>query len=166
MLEKTARIAEHATLTGCLSSGATYAARSYNAALDHLIEGGHVPATLFPKLAEDAALGEVGFASAQLAGYVEGSLPREPKGKKSLVIGDRNIVIGGLDEIADMVTERLPDWIRSSRREGEQSVTEPAPPSPTPPPPGSAPLARLTRPEEQTDLESLRPEEWRSDEPR
>jgi hypothetical protein len=154
MLEKTARVAEHATLTGCLADGARYAARSYNAALEYLIEGRHVPADLFPKLAEDAPLGEVGFASAQLAGYVGESCQGVRAGKKGLLIGDGNIVIGGLDEIADMVRERLPEWMRTSRKEAP-SETPPPPPAP---PPGSAPLARLTRLEEPTGIKALRPE--------
>jgi hypothetical protein len=98
MLEKTARLAEHASLVGALSGGTGYAIRSYNAVLDHLAAQGQLSPTLFAPLPESASLAEVGFASAQLAGYLSEGLPdARSERRKGGMFGNGNVIIGSLD---------------------------------------------------------------------
>src|ERR1051326_9229540 len=77
MLDKTAKLAEHATLTGSLSNGKSYAIRSYNAVVEHMASTTEIPSALFPLLSESASLGDVGIASAQLAEYLRAALPEQ-----------------------------------------------------------------------------------------
>src|SRR5687767_3010068 len=123
MLEKTEQLAENASLTGSLAGGKEYAVRSYNSILKHLIDTGEVPAALFPPLPDDASIDEVGIASAQLAGYLRGGLTQTPSaaGRPSGLLGDGNVFfnVGSLGEIADLVRENLPEWLRGKRSEKE-----------------------------------------------
>jgi hypothetical protein len=121
MLEKTAKMVEHATLTGAMGGGREFAVRSYNSVRGHLEGIGEIPARLFPSLPDDASLDDVGIASAQLAEYLRAGLT-EPRER---VVGDGNIMInlGHLGDIAEMVRENLPEWLRSrhSARRSEQA---------------------------------------------
>src|SRR5260370_41796683 len=76
MLEKTASMAEHASLTGSMGGGKDVAVRSYNSVLEHLANLGEIPAGLFPPLPADANLDSAGLARAQLAEYLRGGLPQ------------------------------------------------------------------------------------------
>src|SRR5437763_1446983 len=126
MLEKTASMAEHASLTGSMSGGKEVAARSYNSVVEHLAGSGEIPAGLFPPLPADASLDAAGIASAQLAEYLRAGLPEEEqqKGKGGSMIGGDGFVInlGGLGDIGELVREHLPEWLRGKR--GEPEATE------------------------------------------
>jgi hypothetical protein len=167
LLEKTAKMAEHATLTGSLSNGKAYAIRSYNAVVEHLASTMEIPAALFPLLAESASLGDVGIASAQLAEYLRAGLPESGVG--DAVIG-RFINKGDLAEIAEMAREHVLDQIRRKFRERSHDPAPPAAPrapaAPSrPAPPAGAPgtppppVAQLWHPPQSAGLEELRPEQ-------
>src|SRR5712691_1891511 len=132
MLEKTASMAEHASLTGSMGGGKDVAVRSYNSVLEHLANLGEIPGGLFSPLPADANLDSAGIASAQLAEYLRAGLP-EPEqqgapGQMGSKLGDHNVLfnIGSLGEIADVIRENLPEWLRGKRSqtEPEQSSAE------------------------------------------
>src|SRR5438132_7848873 len=105
MLEKTASMAEHASLTGSMSGGKEFAARSYNSVVEHLASIGEVPAGLFPPLPADASLDAAGIASAQLAEYLRAGLPEPEQQQGGAALGNGNIIVnmGGLSELGEMV---------------------------------------------------------------
>jgi hypothetical protein len=122
MLEKTASMAEHASLTGSMAGGKEFAVRSYNSVLTHLGEQGEIPAALFPPLPEGDSLDEVGIASAQLAEYLRAGISEpESQGGAGAKLGDGNVFfnIGGLGDIGELVREHLPEWLRGKREQGQ-----------------------------------------------
>src|SRR5262245_32982811 len=149
MLEKTAKLAQDASLTGSLAGGKDFAIRSYNSVLQHLTQGDEVPAALFQPLADSASIDDVGFASAQLAEYLREGLPESQPGagqagRHGPMLGNDNVFfnIGSLGEIADLVRENLPEWLRGKRSEpetaqGTASQSETSQQSAAPPPPGA-----------------------------
>jgi hypothetical protein len=174
MLEKTTSMAEHASLTGSMAGGKEFAVRSYNATLQHLGSTGEIPAALFPPLPETAGMDEVGIASAQLAEYLRAGLPEQRGNEQGMKLGDGNVFfnIGGLGEIADMVRENLPEWLRGKREQGqpeaerqasEQTDHPPPPGNPRPPSGGPAASARLPLPPQRARIEELRPERQQED---
>ena len=70
LLHTTAKLAEHASLTGALSGGEKRCIRQYNNALNRLAESGAVSEGLFEPLEEGAPFGEVGVACKLLAAYL------------------------------------------------------------------------------------------------
>ena len=185
MLEKTASMAEHASLTGSMGGGKDVAVRSYNSVLEHLANLGEIPGGLFSPLPADANLDSAGIASAQLAEYLRAGLP-EPEqqgapGQTGSKLGDHNVLfnIGSLGEIADVIRENLPEWLRGKRSQPEpaQSSEEPQQTASPAPPPGasaasgrgpgqSPPIARLSLPPQQARIEELRPERQQQETPR
>jgi hypothetical protein len=174
MLEKTASMAEHASLTGSMGGGKDVAVRSYNSVLEHLASIGEIPAGLFSPLPADTNLDSVGIASAQLAEYLRESLPEAPtgKGKGGALVGGDNVIIslGGLGDIADLVREHLPEWLRSKRSQpepeqnpAERRETASSASSPTPPPASArgngdpSSVHRPSLPQQQVRIEELRP---------
>lgn len=156
LLDKTAKVAEHGSLTGSLNSGKAYAVRSYNSVRQHVVGKGEAPEGIFPPLPENSGLADVGIACAQLAEYLRAGLPEIPRPHKGghkgafLKAGEGDVIIslGDLGDIGEMVRERLPEWIRGKK--------PPSPPEPPPPPegnPGDPYVARLS------GLEDLRPGE-------
>jgi hypothetical protein len=177
MLEKTTSLAENASLTGSMSGGREFAIRSYNSVLQHLSSTGEIPAALFPPLPETASLDEVGIASAQLAEYLRAGLPEAEKQAgegEGMKLGDGNVFfnIGSLGEIADMVRENLPDWLRGKREQKEpQSERQEAAQSeptqaPNPPSGGPAATSRAPLPPQRARIEELRPERQGEETPR
>jgi hypothetical protein len=171
MLEKTASMAEHASLTGSMAGGKEFAVRSYNSVLTHLAEQGEIPAALFPPLPEGASLDEVGIASAQLAEYVRAGIPepQEGQGAGASKLGDNNVFfnIGGLGEIGELVREHLPEWLRGKREQNQpQAESQEATASDHPPPAETPnPAVRLhpratgaPLPPQRARIEELRPE--------
>lgn len=77
LLTTTARLAEHASLTGALSGGEKRCIRQYNNALNRIAEIGAVSEGLFDPLEEGAPFGEVGVACKLLAAYLEGEFDDE-----------------------------------------------------------------------------------------
>jgi len=172
MLDKTAKLAEHATLTGSLSNGKSYAIRSYNAVVEHLASSTEIPSALFPLLSESASLGDVGIASAQLAEYLRAALPEQ----QDNLLFKGFFTKGELGEIADLAREHVLDQVRRRFRErdrhgrAERHEPSPPPPAPPPPPPPGRPtaaaagasepgVARLWQPPQGSGLEDLRPEQ-------
>jgi hypothetical protein len=160
LLDKTAKVAEHGSLTGSLSGGKAYAIRSYNSILEHVSSTGQAPKTLFPPLPENASLADVGIACAQLAEYLRAGMPEPPRRGKGAFMkaggqdGEVVISLGELGDLGDLVRERLPEWLRGKRG--------PRPPEPPPPPSGGSTsteeprVARLWQPEGGSGLEELR----------
>lgn len=174
MLEKTTSMAEHASLTGSMGGGKDVAVRSYNSVLQHLASIGEIPAGLFLPLDADANLDSVGIASAQLAEYLRAGLP-EPEqqgapGQTGSKLGDHNVLfnIGSLGEIADVIRENLPEWLRGKRGQPEpaenasehtQGSEAPSPPHTAAPASTEPPrVARASLPPQQARIEELRPE--------
>ena len=133
LLESTAKIAEHASLTGALDQGQKASLRQYNAILERLKETEEIPGVLFPPLEEDASFDEIGVACKQLAAYLqeeeEPAKDRRPQG------GDFHgpiIKIGGnLKDLGEIIRDALPEWMRSGRwdvftPEEEPKESEPA----------------------------------------
>jgi hypothetical protein len=157
-----------------MAGGQEVAVRSYNSVIEHLSSTGEIPASLFPPLAADANLDSVGIASAQLAEYLREGLPesqQEQRGKGPALVGGDSVIVnlGGLGDIAELVREHLPEWLRGKRREPEMETSS-AERQETVPHAGAAsqgssarssgepPIARLTLPPQQTRIEELRPE--------
>jgi hypothetical protein len=176
MLEKTEQLAQNASLTGSLAGGKDFAIRSYNSVLHHLSETSEIPSAIFPPLADSASIDDVGFASAQLAEYLREGLPESQQtagqsGQPGRILGDGNVLfkIGSLGEIAELVRENLPEWLRGKRAEPESTQgsaerTESTQQSAPPPPPGAQatsgtpPPARMPLPPRQARIEELRTE--------
>lgn len=173
MLEKTASMAEHASLTGSMGGGKDVAVRSYNSVVEHLGSLGEIPAGLFPSLDADANLDSVGIASAQLAEYLREGLPEpaKPQGKGALIGGDGFVInVEGLSEIGELVREHLPEWLRgkrsqtaaeqssTERREGSESTSSATPPPASARGNGDPPAVhRPSLPQQQVRIEELRP---------
>jgi hypothetical protein len=175
MLEKTASMAEHASLTGSLAGGKEFAARSYNSVVEHLARIGEIPPGLFSPLSEDTSLDAVGIASAQLAEYLRAGLPDEEQQKAkggSMIGGDGFVInLGGLGDIGELVREHLPEWLRGKRGQPEptenasaqsESAEAPAPPNAAAsagPSGEPARVARLSLPSQRARIEELRAEQ-------
>jgi hypothetical protein len=169
MLEKTGKMAEHATMTGSLSNGKGYAIRSYNAVVEHLASTMEIPPALFPLLPDSASLGDVGIASAQLAEYLRAGMPEAGEGTSFFKSFFNK---GELNEIAEMAREHVLEQVRRKFREREAGQGRPEhrePPPPPPPPPAARaaepkaaapepPVAPLWKPPQTSGLEELRPE--------
>ena len=135
MLKQMYRLAEHASLTGAFSAGATDAVTQYNLILARLAELGAELGILFPPLPQDASFDRLGVASKLLEGYLEEEAPTPPVSAQAGL--GHNIVIGGnitgledLQDIGRMVRENLPDFLR--KRIGSESQPGTAPPAPRP----------------------------------
>jgi len=73
MLREIADLAENASLTGSLSTGAPRAVQRYNAVLRQLVESGDVPKGIFDELnVETADFGQFGVDARLLASYIKG----------------------------------------------------------------------------------------------
>jgi len=144
LLRETARIAEHASLTGSLEKGSRLAIRQYNAIIRHLQDNGTVPDDLFPELDEqECPFDELGVAARLLEGYLEddddeasGESEREKEGKRKRV--EIKFNTGGtqdLHSLAEIIRASLPEIVREHLR-------YPGPPEPpTPPTPPTPPVA-------------------------
>jgi hypothetical protein len=143
LLRETARIAEHASLTGTLEKGSRLAIRQYNAIRDHLENIEEVPADLFPSLDEDEdGFDELGVAARLLDNYLDDEVDAEgppPKGKTKHLefrFGTGGFTDGGdlsnLRNIGEIIRSHLPEVLR-------EHMAAPAPPSaPAPPAPPAA----------------------------
>lgn len=174
MLEKTASMAEHASLTGSMAGGKEVAVRSYNSVVEHLASNGEVPTGLFPPLPADANLDSAGIASAQLAEYLRAGLPDTEQqgapGEANMKLGDGNVFfnIGGLGDVGELIREHLPEWLKGKRAVPEdQPAVESQEGTPAAAPDTGASAARgksepadarLSLPSQQARIEELRPE--------
>ncbi len=146
ILKQMHRVAEHSSLTGALTEGATDAVTQYNLILTHLADRGvlsGIAVSLFPPLPPDASFDRLGVASRLLEGYLE----EELTGSAPVGNGQGDIIFSnhaGLQEIQDlgrMVRENLPDFLR--RRPGGESdaggAGRPEDTTPTDRAPGASP---------------------------
>src|SRR5215212_7889908 len=79
LLERMRSLAQEATMTGALRGAGGYASQQYNGLLGLLTRQGILIPEYFPPLDEDASMGAVGFAAAQLAEYLRGEFPEAAK---------------------------------------------------------------------------------------
>ncbi len=131
LLRTTARLAEHASLTGALSGGEKRCIRQYNSVLNRLVGAGVVPDGLFDSLEEDAKFGEVAVACSLLAAYLKDEFDDEsdePSMEETLNQARnrlnrvrnrlRNRVGASVDEgvdlkeLGELIRQALPDFLK------------------------------------------------------
>jgi hypothetical protein len=147
LLESTANMAEHASLTGTLKEGQKVSVRQYNAILDRLREIEEIPGTLFPPLEEEASFDEVGVACKQLAAYLqEEEEPAKSRPRERPFLEDSPIInIGGdLKDLGQLIRDALPEWVQKGRWDIFTPEKEPKESEP----------ARESEPQNLNDLES------------
>jgi hypothetical protein len=128
VLERLCDLAKQATRHGSLRDGETYAIQQYNAILAALPAQGIEPPSYFPPLPEDAGMGALGFASAQLAEYLseiaetEANGPAESAGAGQGASFFNQLFSGGeFQHIGEAMREAMPEWMREARRWREAS---------------------------------------------
>jgi hypothetical protein len=120
MLNGTAEMAQHATLTGALDGGAPAASAQVNRAVRFLEQKGMLPPGFFEPLSQEASFAEVGVAASQIVSYLSddeteatSSSTHDERGGHNVV----NIGFGGLKElrelkgIGEMIRSHLPEWL-------------------------------------------------------
>lgn len=128
MLESTAKMAEHASITGTLKQGQKVSVRQYNAVLDRLRETEEIPDALFPLLEEDTSFDEVGVACKQLAAYLkEEEEQAKARSWEQLRVGDTPIInIGGdLKDLGKLIRDALPEWMKKGHMDSFTPGKEP-----------------------------------------
>jgi len=144
LLRETARIAEHASLTGSLEKGSRLAIRQYNAIRDHLENIEAVPESLFPELDEDEdGFDELGVAAKLLENYLEDDpedAPAPPKEKSRHL--EFKFGTGSFEDAGDLRNLRnIGEILRSHLPEILRDHVHPVPPvPPTPPTPPVPPV--------------------------
>jgi hypothetical protein len=172
MLREIADLAENASLTGGLSSGAPRAVQRYNAVLRQLVETGAVPKDIFEELnPETTDFGQLGVDARLLASFLKGQGDSGGNGDASVLIRLAPFIRGedlaalvkehinqGVQISSNVITALAPflgsDQLGSLVREHMLSgaPTPPTPPSPPSPAPGGGMtmedlIAQLRRPE-------------------
>lgn len=151
VLERLCELAKQATRHGTLRDGQSYAVQQYNAILAALAAQGIEPPSYFPPLPDDAGLGALGFASAQLAEYLSEFAEAqagdtEEAGGPGGAFSNPFFGSGDFRHIGEAVREAMPEWIRESRRWRDvQRGKRPAPPGQ----PGGGPAPESRPPGEQ-----------------
>jgi hypothetical protein len=174
MLDRTAEMVQEVDVTGDAGQRSAAAIRSYNATLQHLASMGQVPAALFPPLADDASLADVGISSAQLAEYLRGGLPEEAQVQPKSPSITRNLIFSGpvdmggsrdKDDLGQMIRDHLAEWFGGAKPEStpgaaEEPAGEAAAPSDRSAPANAQPAAGSRRAAlpSQARVEELRPE--------
>lgn len=153
MLREIADLAENASLTGGLASGAPRAVQRYNAILRQLVESGDLPRGIFEELdPETTDFGQLGVDSRLLASYLKGKGDGNGNSDASILVRLAPFVRG--EDLAAMVKEHLSRGIELSAnvitalapfmnsdqlgqlvREHLISTPQEEPMRPTPPPP-------------------------------
>ena len=133
MLNTTAKMAEHASMTGSMSEGQKAGIRQYNNVLKHLQETDTIPEGLFVSVEEDASFDELGVSCSQLAAYLEG-MTEEPKvrnGRSGNVnapyinmAGCLPDMIPDMKEMGKMIRNAMPSWIREQMEKEEPEEEE------------------------------------------
>ena len=148
LLRETARIAEHASLTGSLEKGSRLAIRQYNAIRAHLENTGVIPEELFPELDEDdCQFDELGVAAKLLDGYLddEAEPGKEESGNRrkrvEVKFGAGMGEFGDFKGLAEMIRASLPEIVREHLRYPPEPPTPPRPPEPPTPPVAPEPPA-------------------------
>lgn len=143
LLSETARLSEHASLTGSLEKGSKLGIRQYNAIREHLQEIGAIPEDLFPDLDEDeCGFDELGVATKLLETYLEDEEPEETPRREERKHRHVHIGFGGqggfvdLKNLGEIIRTQLPEILWEYRQTPPTPPTPPEPPTPpTPPPP-------------------------------
>ena len=127
LLERIHRLAEESSRRGMMRDGQAYLIQQYHAIVASLAQRGHRLPDYFPELGEDATLGMVGFASAQVAEYLLESVEAEEAARGEGEATDTGQSFfekffnsGEFQHIGEAMREAMPDWVRASRaaREG------------------------------------------------
>jgi hypothetical protein len=106
MLREIADLAENASLTGGLASGAPRAIRRYNAVLGQLVESGSVPKGIFEELnPETSDYGQLGVDARLLASYLKGQGESNGNGDTSMLIRLAPFIRG--EDLALLVKEHI-----------------------------------------------------------
>jgi hypothetical protein len=154
ILNELSEVAEHATLTGSLSSGVRQAAQSYNGALAFLTARGSLPEGMFDPMDVDRAdYGEIGVQCRLLLAATNVERRREGRGYGDVValapflksedlaelvreqIGEATLptdLLAGLAPFLD--SETLGSLVRRRMGRIPEPPAPPSPPSPTVPP--------------------------------
>ena len=129
MLNATAEMAEHASMTGSMAEGQKAGIRQYNNVLKHLQETDTVSEGLFVSVEEDASFDELGVCCSQLAAYLDG-MTAEPKirhGRSGNVNAPYINMAGCLPDMqkmGDMIRNAMPSWIREQMEKEEPEEEE------------------------------------------
>src|SRR5262249_54986323 len=122
LLERIHRLAEESSRRGMMKDGQTYLIQQYHAIVANLAEHGRSLPAYFPPLGEDATLGMVGFASAQVAEYLLESIEaEEATGEEGNPPGtgpsffEKFFNSGEFQHIGEAMREAMPDWMRAAR---------------------------------------------------
>lgn len=107
MLREIADLAENASLTGGLATGASRAVQRYNAVLRQLVESGSVPKGIFDELnVETTDFGQLGVDARLLASYLKGQEGESgSRGEASVLVRLAPFVRG--DDLALLVKEHI-----------------------------------------------------------
>ncbi len=144
LLRETARIAEHASLTGSLQKGSRLAVKQYNAIRQHLEDTGAIPEDLFPELDEDESdFDELGVAAKLLDGYLddedESSSPENKNKHKRFEFNFGSTSdMHDLRSFGEIIRSQMPEILR------EHFDVKIVPPTPTPPVPPAPPTHGFT----------------------
>src|SRR5436190_7312044 len=126
LLERIHRLAEESSRRGMMRDGQAYLIQQYHAIVTSLAGRGHRLPDYFPELGEEATLGMVGFASAQVAEYLMESIEAEEatggEGDPSTTgpsFFEKFFNSGEFQHIGEAMREAMPEWLRATRaREG------------------------------------------------
>lgn len=148
LLERIHRLAEESSRRGMMKDGQTYLIQQYHAIISTLAAHGRGLPEYFPPLGDDATLGTVGFASAQVAEYLLESIeaeegPGEGEGSGAgPSVFEKFFNSGEFQHIGEAMREAMPDWMRAARahrseREHRSDRRRDAPSSSPPPASGT-----------------------------
>src|SRR5438132_56759 len=151
LLERIHRLAEESSRRGMMKDGQAYLIQQYHAIVATLAERGHRLPDYFPPLGDDATLGMVGFASAQVAEYLLEEIEAEEAARGEGAASetgagffDRFFSSGEFQHIGEAMRAAMPDWMRAAgKAPGGSSPTSEEPRASSPgkarPPEGAAP---------------------------
>jgi hypothetical protein len=122
LLERIHRLAEESSRRHMMEDGQTYLIQQYHAIVASLARGGQPLPDYFPPLGDEATLGMVGFASAQVAEYLAESIEAEEadrgEGDPSAPGGsffEKFLTGGDFQHIGEAMRQAMPEWSRAGR---------------------------------------------------
>src|ERR1051326_5311664 len=119
LLDMLRKSANEATLSGAGRGGESYARQQFNAILGSLGQQGVALPAYFPPLPEDANLGAVSFAAAQVAEYLKELLEpeKEESGSGGHAFFDGLFSGGDFSHIGETIRNAMPDWMQRAAAE-------------------------------------------------
>jgi len=121
LLERIHRLAEESSRRGMMRDGHAYLIQQYHAIVATLAQHGRGLPDYFPPLGEEATLGMVGFASAQVAEYLMESIEaEEATSEESASSGTGHSIFekffnsGEFQHIGEAMRGAMPDWMRAA----------------------------------------------------